>query len=231
MTVCMLLGTNRHKEGLALPNFILYYWATGIRSIVHWLDDNPSPHVGREMEREDLLPYSIRAVILSPMPVIRTRFKHNPIIYDSIRIWKQLRKHFKLNAVSFLLPIAANPSFTPPVLDGAFTTCNVGNLYIEGIFASFQQLQEKYNLPKNQFFRYLQIRDYVKTHLPNFEKSNPDKLESVFNLFPNPHYIVSQLYETLQSMCLPKMDRIRVGKRDWSLDTSQCVGGEFGVHP
>lgn len=143
----------KHKTngGLALPNFILYYWATGIRSMAHWLDDNPIPYDGLEMEREDCLPYSIRAVVLSPVPVNRSCFKHNPVIYALIRIWRQLRNHFKLKAVSFLLPITANPSFTPSVLDEAFSTwkrlgiCVVGNLYIEGTFASFQQLQERFN--------------------------------------------------------------------------------------
>lgn len=218
----------KHKTngGLALPNFILYYWATGIRSIAHWLDDTPSPFDGLEMEREDCLPFSIRAVMLSPVPVKRTCFKHNPIIHDTIRIWKQLRKHFKLNAVSFLLPIAANPTFTPSVLDGTFNTwkqigiCNVGNLYIEGTFASFQQLQEKYNLPKNQFFRYLQIRDYVRTHLPNFENAVADKLESFIKLFANSRYIISQLYDTLQSMCLPKMDKI---KEEWEKEIGAVI--------
>ena len=135
-----------------------------------------------EMEREDRLPYSIWAVVLSQVPVNRSYFKHNPVIYALIKIWKQLRNHFKLKAVSFLLPITANPPFTPSALDEAYSTgkwlgiCIVGNLYIEGTFASFQQLQERFNLPGNQFFRYLQIRDYVRTHFPNFEKASPDKI-------------------------------------------------------
>ncbi len=178
------------------------------------------------MEWEDCLPYSIRAIILSPAPVNKICFKHNPVIYTLIRIWKQLRSHFKLKAISFLLPISANPSFTPSALDGAFATwkqlgiCIVGNLYIEGAFASFQQLQEKYRLPKNQFFRYLQIRDYIRTHLPNFEKANPDKIESLFNLFPNPRHIISQLYEILQNMCLPSMDRV---KEEWEREIRALI--------
>lgn len=168
----------KHKKngGLALPDFKLYYWATGLRPIAHWLDDAPSPFDGLEMEREDCLPYSLRAVILSSVPVKRAYYKHNPIIHDTIRIWKQLKKHFNLNTLPFLLPIAANPTFTPSTLDGSFNVwkevglCDIGCLYIEGTFASFQQLQQKYNLPQHQFFRYLQVRNYVKTHLPNFER-------------------------------------------------------------
>ena len=141
----------KHKTnvGLALPNFILYYWATGIHSMAYWLDDNPIPYDGLEMEREDCLPYSIRAVVLSPFPVNRFCFKHNPVIYALIKIWKQLRNHFKLKAVSLLLPITANPSFTPSALDEAFSTwkqlgiCSVGNLYIEGTFVLFPATPRK----------------------------------------------------------------------------------------
>ena len=167
----------------------------------YWLDDNPIPYDGLEMEREDCLPYCYRAVVLSPIPVNRSCFKQNPVIYALIKIWKQLRNHFKLKAVSFLLPITANPSFTPSALDEAFSTwkqlgiCIVGNLYIEGTFASFQQLQARFNSQRNQFFRYLQIRDYARTHLPNFEK-----IKILFNLFHNPRYIISQLNKILQNI-------------------------------
>lgn len=63
----------KHKSngGLALPDFMRYYWAAGLRSIAHWLDDASSPFNGLEMEREDCLPYSIRAIILSPVTSTR----------------------------------------------------------------------------------------------------------------------------------------------------------------
>lgn len=120
----------------------------------------------------------------------------------------------------------SNPSFTPSALDGAFITwkqleiCVAGNLYIDGVFASFQQLQERYRLPKNQFFRYLQIRDYIRTHLPNFEKANPDNIESLFNVFPNPRHIISQLYGILLNMCLPGTDRIR---EEWEREIGTSI--------
>lgn len=164
------------------------------------------------MEREDCLPYSIRAVILSPVTVSMACYKNNPIIHDTIRIWKQLKKHFNLNALSFLLLIAANPTFIPSTFDGAFNVwkglglCSIGSLYIKGTFASFQQLQQKYNLPKSHFFRYLQVRHFVKTHLPNFESAKPSTLENSIRIFANSRDIISQLYETLQNMGLPKMN-------------------------
>ncbi len=106
--------------GLALPNFIHYYWASNIRSVAYLLDDSAVLPVGLEMEREDCLPFSAGAVILSPVPLSKANYSNNPVIHNIIIIWKQLKKHFKLRNVSFLLPIIANPSFAPSYLDGSF---------------------------------------------------------------------------------------------------------------
>lgn len=76
------LCKHRTVGGLALPDFRLYYWAAGIHPTALWLDDDTSSHDGLEMEREDCLPYSIRAVILSPVPVNKACYRYNPIIYD-----------------------------------------------------------------------------------------------------------------------------------------------------
>ena len=64
--------------------------------MIYWLDDNQIPYDGLEMQQVDCLPYSIRAVVLSLFPVNRSCFKHNPVIYALIKIWKQLRNHFIL---------------------------------------------------------------------------------------------------------------------------------------
>ena len=83
-------------------------------------------------------------------------------VYNTIRVWRQTVKEFKLNVLSFATPISANPSFTPSVINGTFDRWkkmgfqNVGHLYTQGKFVSFQQLKEKYNLETQDFFRYLQ---------------------------------------------------------------------------
>lgn len=46
---------------------------------------------------------------------------------------------------------------------------SVRHLYINGRFASFDELRVKYNLPHSQYFRYLQIRDYVRSKITNFQ--------------------------------------------------------------
>ena len=201
--------------GLALPNFCHYYWASNIRSLAYWLDDSALLPDGLEMEREDCLPFTIGAVILSPVALNKKIYNKNPIIHSAVRIWKQITNHFKLRGISFLLPIAANPSFAPSALDNTFLDWRekglncIGDLYIEGIFASFVQLKGKYDLPQRDFFRYLQIRSYVRKHIPDFETARPDKLDGSLKQAAETSHIISYLYDSLHNMVPVSTDSIK----------------------
>ncbi|KAF3842432.1 hypothetical protein F7725_024383 [Dissostichus mawsoni] len=120
---------------------------------------------------------------MSPVRLKKSYYNNNPIIHNTIQIWRQITKQLKFRALSFNVPLSSNPSFTPSIMDGTFDRWrelgmgSVGDLYIRGTFASFQQLQEKYGLARADFFKYLQIRHFVRTHLHDFETATPDKLD------------------------------------------------------
>ncbi|KAF3842393.1 hypothetical protein F7725_024344, partial [Dissostichus mawsoni] len=103
---------------------------------------------------------------MSPVRLKKSYYNNNPIIHNTIQIWRQITNQLKLRALSFNVPLSSNPSFTPSIMDGTFDRWrelgmgSVGDLYIRGTFASFQQLQEKYGLARADFFRYLQIRHF-----------------------------------------------------------------------
>lgn len=54
------------------------------------------------------------------------------------------------------------------------------DLYIEGTFASFQQLTIKFSLKQSNFFQYLQIRSFAQTELPNFPSKPQDTPQDKF---------------------------------------------------
>ena len=68
----------------------------------------------------------------------------------------------------------SNPLFTPSITDAAFSIweingiVSVKQLYIDRTFASFDQLARKLNLLKSHFFRYLQVRDFIRNRFPSF---------------------------------------------------------------
>ena len=127
------------------------------------------------MEQEECHPYSLGTILLAPTKISRLLYNNNPIIHNMICIWKQIKSSFNFKSISSALPIDRNPTFALSGLGGAFSKWNqkgikcVRDLYIQGVFASFSQLQQKYGLENNNFFQYLQIRDYIRKHLEDFQ--------------------------------------------------------------
>ena len=67
------------------------------------------------------------------------------------------------------MPLSNYPLFPPPMEHGAFRLwCQrglgtVGDLFVDGVFATFEQPVEK--LPRTHFFKYLQVRHfYIKIY-------------------------------------------------------------------
>ena len=112
--------------------------------------------------------------------------------------------------------ICENHSFTPGLNDFVFSTwkqrgiCNVGDLYIKGNFASFAELRAAYNILVSSFFRYLQIRDYVRKQMPNFEKLDEhESLEAMNRFDPNTRGAVSFFYQILHDSCLINTTKVK----------------------
>ena len=47
------------------------------------------------------------------------------------------------------------------------------NLYVDGSFASFNQLHATFALNQSDFFRYFQLWDFVRSHSPTFPQILP----------------------------------------------------------
>jgi len=152
------LCKSKTSGGLALPDFVKYYWAANIRCISYWLDETVVLANWLDMEREDRFPYSIGAIAMSPIHLKKSYYSYNLIIHRTIQIWRQISKQLKLRKLSFTLPISANPSFTPSIVNGDFDRWKefglhrVGDLYVNGSFALFQQLQQRNTICQEVIF-------------------------------------------------------------------------------
>lgn len=220
------------EGGLALPDFIRYYWAVNVRVLMFYFHlPTPSPK-WLLLEREDCYPYNPGAILLAPSKLPKSKYQGNEVIHASIGIWKQLSKHTNLSSLAPLMPIHGNPSFAPSTLDIAFKIWeNAGimtllDLYIDGGFASFQQLVDKFRLPKSNFFRYLQIRDYVRKYIPSYETLADSKLRSVVNFSPYISHLVSILYTALQD---DRADTSHI-KENWEKDLNIQITEEQWNH-
>lgn len=154
--------------GEMLPNFLYYYWAANIHKVTVWYNtfvkgEGPNWSL---MEQQACSPVSLASMLCGPLPLAVAAHTDNTIVRGTLRIWTQFHKHFGLAQALVSMPFIANPLFRPSLLDAAFQTwfgkglhC-VGDLFINGLFGSFDQFLKVYNLTKSHFFRYLQIRNF-----------------------------------------------------------------------
>lgn len=91
---------------------------------------------------------------------------------NMITVWQLVKKYFKEAAsLSIFSPIYGNDLFPPGGGEGGFKIWaelglqKVGDLYnpLNRHLMSFDEIVVKYNIPHRQFFRYLQLRDFIRT--------------------------------------------------------------------
>lgn len=215
--------------GMALPNFIFYYWAANSQILHYWLlvvgmSDAPA---WLRLEAASCMPSSLAALIYNPRGLPDPVFCRNTLVKSTFKIWTQLKCHFGLQTLSLQAPISRNPFFSPSMADGAFAVwSNLGiksfnNLYIEGTFASFQQLSSKFKIPNSHFFRYLQIRSFVRDSTPQFP-SQPGSHGVDTLLLPPPSSkgVISCMYGRILSLHGSSLSAL---KSLWELDIAQVI--------
>lgn len=95
------------------------------------------------------------------------------------------------------------------------------DLYVDNVFASFEQLVEEFSVPKKYFFRYLQVRNFAKglnAHFPFSPPSTP----SDFLLKPLPFFkkIIKQIYLHINSLQISPQSLI---KSRWAEDLGEEI--------
>ena len=175
------------RGGLGLPDMQLYYWAAQFRPIFYWFGGTESPswtqiesHI---LDREDLshIPYCFNN------KNIKKYTEYNPIIIHSIKIWCKVNRYLECKpSLSPLTPIMSNSSLEFVQQDNGFRVwaqkniTKISHLYHCNVLMSFQQLKETYQIPTTHFFRYLQLRHYIKSQLGGSpDKPKLSKLESL----------------------------------------------------
>uniref|UniRef100_A0A9J8AIQ2 Reverse transcriptase domain-containing protein n=1 Tax=Cyprinus carpio carpio TaxID=630221 RepID=A0A9J8AIQ2_CYPCA len=179
--------------GLGLPNFRHYYWAANCRTLMYWRDSFPGiVHVDTPSWlaiEQNAIHSSLSALLFSAPLSSKEVPKTNLILKNSIKIWYQIRKVIKLPNTSLFSPICYNHAFKPSLSDNVFREWQskgiliMKDLYINNTFPSFSQFSERFDLPSFHFFRYLQVRNFVRTNFTHFEIL-PLEFQ-IFDLFSN----------------------------------------------
>uniref|UniRef100_A0A672IAP0 Reverse transcriptase domain-containing protein n=1 Tax=Salarias fasciatus TaxID=181472 RepID=A0A672IAP0_SALFA len=215
----------RHREhgGFSLPNFQYYYWASNIRAMLYWRSHSCDFN-WLKLEKMSCTFASLHSLLCSTLPLLQSlcKFSANPVVKHSFKIWAQFRRSFNLNDISVLAPIAHNHMFVPSIMDDCFTAWDANGLrtlkdmFVEGLFASFQQLKTAFRIHDSQFFRYLQLRSFMSTSFNYFPSCPPDSLLEtilVMNTF-------SKVYNVINSHNVQPMAQTR---RKWEEELETAI--------
>lgn len=217
-----MLQRSKSTGGLALPNFMFYYWACNIQKLIHWVEDTPMTDRADWVQLELASCPTLSSLVFSSLPLLGCNLSSNVIVNNSLRIWAQFRRHFGFQAASSLSPITSNHMFTPSCTDTTFNLWfnkgikTINNLYKDNIFISFAQLAETYDLPKTHFFRYLQIRSFVKKTFTSFPEKPPEtQYDSIFWLNSNAKGLIARMYGYINNINPHSTEHL---KRAWDND-------------
>lgn len=223
-----LLQRNRPAGGLGLPNFINYYWAANLHKIIHWFN---SPQLSWCHLEADSSSSSLPALVCDTLPLSPSRFTPNAVVIHTLKIWSQIKRSLGWLSLPKATPICNNHIFLPAKNDPRFTLLErnglrcLGNLYIDGIFASFDQLRSTFSLNSSDFFRYFQLRDFARTHSSAFPQApSPSGIDLALKAGLLPKGQVSFLYNLLLAPNEPAVNKI---KAEWEDELQVNLSDDF----
>lgn len=201
------------RGGLQCPNMQWYYWSVQLRTLMFYFTTDGYPP-WRVIESHSLrLP--LPACLYSDEPKKLKKFSTNPIVQNMIRVWQEVRKYQKdSSSLSCFSPIWGNNFFTPGKGDAGFKLWadrgvkQIKDIYgIHGNILTFEELIRKYNIPRKHFFKYLQLRSYIRANQTQYMSCPPlTPLEKTLTKNPFGKGIISEFYNLLKASSTESSD-------------------------
>lgn len=130
----------------------------------------------------------------------------NEWVKATTKIWMEIKKKLNMSgSVCSATKINLNPEFVPSMMKGGYYGWEqkglvyIGQLIKVGDIKTYNQLHNEFNLPMQDFYKYLQIRSYLIKHYEweNIRKP-PNRLEEEFMKPNNIKKLISKFYKALQ---------------------------------
>lgn len=155
------------RGGLDLPNIRLYQLSAHLRFVSDWVRGKTS--IWSDIETALSQCKLSDLLFCNDFNGIKALCT-NPVTINTLKAWRIVRRlEGRSRITSTFTPIMNNPAFPPGSLDPGFQRWSdkniksLGDLFSGGELMSFEQLTNSYGLPRQDFFRFLQIRHYI-TH-------------------------------------------------------------------
>lgn len=197
----------RKADGdLVLPIFLYYCQTANVHKLTIWYNTFVKGEVPTGPLWNSTCAHQYPQ-LCAPLQLAGVAQTDNHIMRDTLHIWTQFHKHLSHTQGLLCMSLTANPLFKPSLIDPSFQIWfrrgphSVGDLFTDGQFGSFEHFVEKYKIPRNHFFRYLQICDFTRIQFSTFP-STPvtNQLDDCLRIKPYLTGCVSYLYCSIQKM-------------------------------
>ena len=202
------LQLSKEGGGLKLPNLRYYFWAAQLKPLTTWLQEVGAT---RWLNLEQsLCSQPLQVVPFLDAPLKETQM--NEWTRATVKIWRKIKTTFGLpKRISSLTNIGYMREFIPARLDAGFRNwsnyglASVYQLLNADGFKSFEQLQTQFDLPRTNFYRYLQLRDFLTKHLDWAKASKSNPIEDLLIKFETGDLgegkVIRDFYQVLLDLC------------------------------
>lgn len=189
-------------------------------------------------ERTNSVWYKMEDTACAPLPIRFFPFVKNYTkikqvsehftISNTLRVWRDIKIYLRISvSLSLSSPLSFNPDL-PLTLQkiglSAWLKLGISQiscLFSEGTLKSFQQIVEQYKVPKSNFYKYLQLRHFLKPKIDKEElRTETTEIE---DLLLNPiclKGLISRAYDILSSNCTSSLLGL---KGVWEKDIGQTI--------
>lgn len=156
-----------------------------------------------QIEAKSCSSSSLQALVCSSLPS-PSLYTSNPIVIGTLKIWAQIRRSSGWLTLPQTTPICNNHLFLPAKFDPRFTFVSRSGLryfrdmHVNGCSVSFEQLRKTFNFSGSDFLRYFQLRDFTRTHSPQFPQIPPPSgIDLIIKAETLPNGHISYFYNLL----------------------------------
>ena len=226
-----LLYLPYERGGLQLPNLRWYYMAAQLTSASYYFHTT-APPAWVSIEQNSISDLPLNLYLYSADIKRLKKQTNNPFLRNTISVWHAAHKHIgDMPVLSQFTPIWGNEQFAPGRKDEGFRSWHMKgiqkmmDLYVDGVLLSFEQLCQRYQLSRNHFFKYLQLKSYMSLQYKQIMYIPPlSKLEelTLANLEGRGH--VSKYYNILVAYSTEStLDKLNAWKGDIQEDIDERV--------
>lgn len=208
--------------GLALPNFMLYYWAANLSKLPCWVTSFRAGQgpTWAAMETES-------CSSSSPLLSLCTFFSKKSNYSSSNPVTKHSQNMAPIQ--ERLMPLIHNDIFPAAQSDSAFCSWYDSgivffkDLFVGNTFISFESLRKDFTLPQVHFFRYLQARSFAREHYPFPHLSDNDLLDRILGCDSTLKGNISFIYNIILNFSMPSTEKTRCA---WEQDLGVQISAQ-----